>query len=395
MTTHRSHRGSHHTEEESLRHKLHEHLIALGFSKNCRGYFIGSRLTKDKIRSLHSPHRQQTIEKNKAFIEEYGAELLEHFASGKDIRPTAIDPEIVEVFPGSVDSRLFRYASLLWSIPVSQGFGRRLRFLVRDRHNDRLIGLFALGDPVFNLSARDEWIGWSHQDRAKRLRHVMDAYVVGAVPPYSQLIGGKMIASLMASTEVIEAYTRKYSGQTTLIGNRNRCAALVLLTTTSALGRSSLYNRLALPTGHKFLHIGTTKGFGHFHLSGSIFESLRAYLQSTDHPYASGHSYGMGPNWRLRVIRAALEQLGVDGDSVMRHGIGREVYALPIADNWKGVLLGRESAVAFRGLTVADIATYCLRRWIVPRARRDQRYRNFDKSTIVESLRSTILRTAP
>ena len=53
-----------------------------------------------------------------------------------------------------------------------------------------------------NLSARDDWIGWTHEDRSKRLVHVMDAYVVGALPPYSYLIGGKMVAALMASQEV-------------------------------------------------------------------------------------------------------------------------------------------------------------------------------------------------
>jgi hypothetical protein len=37
-------------------------------------------------------------------------------------------------------------------VPVSNGFGRRLRYLVWDEHNDKLIGLIAIGDPVFNLS---------------------------------------------------------------------------------------------------------------------------------------------------------------------------------------------------------------------------------------------------
>ena len=149
----------------------------------------------------------------------------------------------------------------MWSVPVSQGFGRRLRFLVRDRQNGCLIGLFALGDPVFNLSARDNWIGWTHQDRRDRLVHVMDAYVVGAVPPYSQLIGGKLVAALMGSTEVKRAYERKYLERQSVIRKRNNRARLVLLTTTSALGRSSIYNRLAIPDGPNFLRIGTTKGF--------------------------------------------------------------------------------------------------------------------------------------
>ena len=201
-----------------------------------------------------------------------------HFADGNPLDPAKIEPEIIEVSPGSDEARLFRFATLLWSIPVSRGFGRRLRFLVRDRHNGCLIGLFALGDPVFNLNARDSWIGWSHQDRAARLVHVMDAYVLGAVPPYSFLIGGKMIAALMGSREVKDAYERKYLGKEGVISQKPNQARLVLLTTTSALGRSSLYNRLVVPGGVRFIRIGETKGFGHFHISGEIFGALRDLL---------------------------------------------------------------------------------------------------------------------
>ena len=190
----------------SLRSAIHKHLLSLGFSKNCDGYAVDDELTKQKIRDLHAVQRREVLAKNLPFIETHGPALTDHFATGGQVDPTLIDPELVEVRAESLESRLFRLACLLWSIPVSQGFGRRLRFLVRDRQNGCLIGLFALGDPVFNLSARDNWIGWTHEDRRERLVHVMDAYVVGAVPPYSQLMGGKLVAALMASTEVKQAY---------------------------------------------------------------------------------------------------------------------------------------------------------------------------------------------
>jgi hypothetical protein len=45
------------------------------------------------------------------------------------------------------ESDLFRLASLTWAVPVSNGFGRTLRYLVWDEHNDKLIGLIAIGDP--------------------------------------------------------------------------------------------------------------------------------------------------------------------------------------------------------------------------------------------------------
>ena len=326
------------------------------------------------------------LHRHRPFIEANGSELAEYFVSGNQVNPASIDPELVEVSPSSLESRLFRFASLLWSVPVSQGFGRRLRFLVKDRQNGGLIGLFAIGDPVFNLSARDNWIGWTHEDRRDRLVHVMDAYVVGAVPPYSQLIGGKLVAALMGSKEVRRAYDRKYLARQSVIRKRKHRARLVLLTTTSALGRSSIYNRLAIPDGPRFLQIGTTKGFGHFHLHGQVFDSLRSHLEATGHPYASGHRFGMGPNWKLRVARAALEDIGIDGNSILKHGVEREVYAIPLAENWKEVLSGEQKKVRSLTKSAAEISEFCLNRWIVPRSNRDKSFRSFDSGGIMSAL---------
>ena len=215
----------------------------------------------------------------------------------------------------------------------------------------------------------------------------MDAYVVGAVPPYSHLIGGKLVAALMASTEVKKAYERKYLGRRTIIKKERNRARLVLLTTTSALGRSSIYNRLSLPNSPRFIRIGTTKGFGHFHLSGPIFELLRGHLEAIGHPYASGHRFGMGPNWKIRVVRTALERIGIDGNAILKHGIKREVYAIPLATNWRKVLLGQQSNIdSCVASTAAEISEFCLSRWIVPRASRDDRYKVFERSGIMDCL---------
>ena len=373
-------------DSSSLPDTIHSHLLNLGFSKNGSGYFVDGVLTKQKIRNLHAAQRLDILERHKPFIETHGSELVEHFASGSHIDPSSIDPELVEVLSDSIESRLFRFASLLWSVPVSQGFGRRLRFLVKDRQNGCLIGLFALGDPVFNLSARDNWIGWTHEDRRDRLVHVMDAYVVGAVPPYSQLIGGKLVAALMGSKEVRRAYERKYLARQSVIRKRKHRARLVLLTTTSALGRSSIYNRLAIPDGPRFLRIGTTKGFGHFHLYGEVFNSLRGHLKEIGHPYAAGHRFGMGPNWKLRVARAALEDIGIDGNSILKHGVEREVYAIPLAENWKEVLSGEQKRVRSLAKSAAELSEFCLDRWIVPRSNRDKSFRSFDSGGIMSAL---------
>ena len=372
--------------KHQLRRAVRRRLLSLGFRRTSDGYSLPSELTKEQVRELHGPSRRALHLADREFIRDHTFALLRHFADGREINPSAVRPELVAVDPGTEESELFRLATLLWSVPVSGGFGRRLRFLVRDRQNGKLIGVFALGDPVFNLGARDSWVGWTAADRAKRLVHTMDAYVVGAVPPYAQLIGGKLVAALMTSQQVLKAYEKKYLGSTSVIEGVEHRARLVLLTTTSALGRSSLYNRLAIPEGPEFIRLGATKGFGHFHLSGSLFELMRGYLRQTKHAYASGNRFGMGPNWKLRVARAALEAIGFDSAVLLRHGVEREVYGIPLARNWREILRGTHERVYSHCKPANDIGEFCRERWLVPRSLRDPTYLSVTRASIRQLL---------
>ena len=101
--------------------------------------------------------------------------------------------------------------------------------------------------------------------------------------------------------------------------------------------------------------------------------------------YVTGR-FGMGPNWKLRVVRAALQGIGIDGNAILQHGIEREVYAIPLAGNWQEVLLGRHKNVRSLTTPAAEIADFCVNRWIVPRASRDNRYKSFDRCSILRSL---------
>ena len=109
---------------------------------------------------------------------------------------------------GTWESDLFRLAALTWSVPVSNSFGRRLRYLIWDDHNNKLIGIIAIGDPVFNLSVRDTLIDWDAKARGERLVNVMDAYVLGALPPYNSLLGGKMVACLLRSRDIYDDFAK-------------------------------------------------------------------------------------------------------------------------------------------------------------------------------------------
>ena len=326
--------------------------------------------SKQSIREAHSQQRERRDLAEQEWLRPRLKSVIEHFAESSEVDVEKVSPVLVPVRASTWEGDLFRAATLLWSVPVSRGYGRRMRYLVMDESNDKLIGLLALGDPVFNLKSRDAWIGWTAEDRRKRLSSVMDLYICGSVPPYSFLLGSKLVAGLATAREVGDAFRAKYTGAKGIISGEEKPAELLVVTTTSALGRSSLYNRLKLRTDPvtEFRRIGFTEGWGHFSVGDDLFMRLREHLTTEDHKYANGHSFGTGPNWRLRTIRAAMKSLGVD-DGLLKHGIQREVFAAELSDTARRQLQEGIQGPGARP-TAAEIAEAALDRWMRPRFER-------------------------
>jgi len=369
--------------EAALKRSLRAHLRQLGFAKNDAGELVLPGVGKDVIKRMHRGQRRERLAAAQPFLARSLERALPSFADGSEIDPAKIRLRLRLIKSDTPESDLFRVATLTWSVPVSAGFGRRMRYLVWDEGHDRLAGVFALGDPVYNLSVRDTLIDWTVDDRAKRLVGILDAYVLGAVPPYNFLLGGKAVACLIRSRDVFGDFERLYSQSVGVISKQAKRAALVAVTTTSSMGRSSVYNRLRLGGTAYFERIGFTEGWGHFHITDALFERMRDYLRDRDHRYADKHKFGEGPNWRLRTIRAALSSLGFN-ENILRHGIKREVFISKLAANAYDVLrTGVQAPDISNLLSVADISDLARDRWMIPRAERGEiDYRGWQRDMI-------------
>ena len=373
--------------ETDIKEELEAHLSRIGILRTDKGTCALLQPSKDTIRARHSYQYRDKQKRLSQFVVKYIDELLPYFASGKDIVPDRISPRLEIVHSDTRESRLFRLASLTWSVPVSEGFGRRMRLLVWDDHNQKLIGIIGLGDPVFNMRARDEVIGWTSNDRRDRLVHLMDAYVLGALPPYNMLLAGKLIACLIRTTDIVDMFSEKYAKTVGIISGKAKRARLAMVTTTSALGRSSIYNRLRLDGTYYFKSIGYTSGYGHFQIPDDLFLRIREYLKAKGHVYSSNNRYGNGPNWKFRAIRAAMELMGISRD-LLRHGIRREVFVSELATNATALLKGDHEIPIYDNLEPAPrVGAKALERWVLPRASRRPEYKYWQK----DQLRKAVL----
>jgi hypothetical protein len=333
---------------------------------------------KDGLRHLHAAAVQHAIQRSEPGLRQFQRDFLTRIASGNEVVPERVSPALVRVEPDSLDELLFRFVRLHWTIPVSPGYGRRMRFLVIDQSNQKLIGVIGLGDPVFNLAVRDRWIGWDGNARRDRLRNVMDAYILGSVPPYSCLLGSKLVAMLTASDEVRQEFAHKYAIRRSVIRRKLPDPRLALITTMSALGRSSVYNRLRLKDRLLFESLGFSEGSGEFHFSNGIYASILAFAAENCEPTAKKSRWGTGFRNRREVIRKCLAELGLP-EALLYHGIRREVFAVPLARNTREFLRGQHVRLRWYKQSASDLFMWFRERWLLPRALRDARYRSFQR----------------
>ena len=132
--------------------------------------------------------------------------------------------------------------------------------------------------------------------------------------------------------------------------------------------------------------LGFTSGYGHFQAPEEHFQQLKALLETIDHRNRSP-TMGTGPNWRIRVLRTGLRELGIGAESILFHGVQREVFALPVADNALPFLRGEDDSPAFhRRRSIDEISQLARARWMVPRARRQPEYKKVSRQSTIDNL---------
>ena len=362
--------------QENIKIKILKSLEEIGFS-----IFDGKTLfvpqDKEFVRKVHESSVKFLREKKEEFIEKVENDFIEKYIiNGNELDVKNIKPKLVPV-NDKEQSDLFNWIKLHWSIPISSGYGRRLRYLVMDAAHSSVIGIIGLSDPVYGLRDRDNFIGWSANVRKARLKHIMDAFVLGAVPPYAQVLGGKLTASLLMSTKISKDFSGKYKGKKALISGEIFNGKLAAITTASALGKSSIYDRIKVEGGSEFYHIGWSKGSGEFQFYNRIYGELFD-LAHLDAQKLKNAKWGKGVRNRRTVIRTGLKMLGLP-DELLYHNIKRELFFVPLGSRTNEFLRGESKQIRYYNKSTDEIADFALKRWVIPRSQRKNEYLQFKK----------------
>jgi hypothetical protein len=181
--------------------------------------------------------------------------------------------------------------------------------------------------------------------------NVMELITCGALPPYRGVLGGKLVALLMLSRQVVADVEHRYGDRVSIIASAmagrpvRRSAQLAMVTTSSlyeAYG-SSQYNRLKVDTPNGALayrKVARTESFGTVQFAPDTVHALNEVARHSDFNRREVNNlFGEGTSPKMRLIRTGLEALGLDADSFLRHNSRRIIYGAPLCANTREVVL--------------------------------------------------------
>jgi hypothetical protein len=234
---------------------------------------------------------------------------------------------------------------------------------------------------------------------------IAELTVCGAVPPYSDMLGGKLVAMVVASPEVRLAYRRRYERTESVIASSIagrpvvKSPELVFVGTTSLFGkRPSQYDRIAVHASDasemvRYEYLGRTTGVGTFQFSERTVQELKRLLAQSREGIKVNSVFGEGVNPRLRKIREALDVLGLPANELLQHGTPRLVYGVWLARNVREYLLDLDSKPQYffadsepRAAT-ERIAAWWAERWLSRRVERKDIIERVERHSFIHPIR--------
>lgn len=255
---------------------------------------------------------------------------------------------------------------------------------------------------------------------------IADLNVCGGIAPYNELLGGKLVAMLAISPQVVREYKTRYQGRASWIASRmagnpfTRDADLVFVGTTSLYGtRPSQYDRVSYPANlvggakceliqYKFL--GNTEGIGTAQFSSATNDAMIKLLQQdSNQGIRVKNIFGEGANPKLRLMREAITALGIGAgsdssrgaDSLLMHGMSKAAYGVRLVNNLRDYLLGiaKRPRYLFKleneQQGTARICKWWLQRWVRRRIERPDTLERIAANSLVRPVRHGARVTLP
>ncbi len=358
--------------EQELKNKIIITLKDQGFKIN--PHVRPRENTKLAYKELQQQSKNEQIALHRNFLISQSHKIRKYLLNGDEFDPQKIDLELREVKQNSIEETIFKWWNLIWwSIPYQRAYGRQMRFVLWDKGHNAPFGLIGLQSPVLKMSVRDNYLDIPKDELDLWVNKSMQAQRLGALPPYNYLIGGKMTALAVTSNEIRKCYQEKYKDKKTEMRKRIIEPDLLFITTTSAFGRSSIYNRLKYKNQPVAISLGYTKGSGTFHIPEILYKEILKFLKEKGIDVST--TFGSGPSRKIKLLYTAFRLLKMPDYSY--HNLKREFFLFPLASNLHDVIQKKEKPKYYHR-PLKELVEFWKERWCLPRAERNNEWRKFD-----------------
>ena len=206
--------------------------------------------------------------------------------------------------------------------------GRNIKFYVKDKVSNKYLGVICMGSDVTSLGSRDEYIGWTRDNKFKdgKLNHTaIGTSIIATQPLGYNFLGGKLVSALVTCSTIRNKWQEMYDE--TLVGE----------TTTAHYGIHSQYNGIP-----HWKTLGETKGKISIKPDDSAYDVWHQWLKDNKtEKYEK--LVELRPNGqpqtgiKQKIIQMIYQELGIKR-AKYEHGFKRGAYYADIYENGRPFL---------------------------------------------------------
>jgi len=238
----------------------------------------------------------------------------------------AIEPIIEVVEQGTGDDWILT-RRLIHSMEFTANPGRNVKFFVKDKTTNKVLGVISLGSDVTSLGVRDEFIGWTKDDKFKngKLNHTAIGSTICCTQPLGfNFLGGKLVAAMVTSGTIRDTWKKLY-GQT-----------VVGFSTTALYGIHSMYNGIP-----HWKTLGETKGKISLKPDDKFYDVWHQWLKDNrreEYDKVTTSTTGQPVTGiKQKILQLIYKELGIKR-AEYEHGFKRGCYYADLYQNGKEFL---------------------------------------------------------
>jgi hypothetical protein len=205
---------------------------------------------------------------------------------------------------------------LIHTMDFTANPGRNVKIYVKDKLTGKILGLISLGSDITSLGVRDEFIGWTKDDKFVngKLNNTTIATTIVSVQPFGyNMLGGKLIATMTTSPVIRDYWYKKYNN------------ILVGVGTTALYGASSMYNGIP-----HFKTLGESKGMISIKPDDKYYDVWHQYIKVKYPEKYEKAINSTGP--KQNVLNMIFRELDIK-TTHYNHGFKRGVYFAQMYEN--------------------------------------------------------------